>query len=149
MIDENPPIQPKRRSSRGASRPIQIQERDLAILYSLSVGRYLTVPAIEWLHYPTWRERYKVFLERQKTDEALFYRPLNHVYRRLIALRAGEVPLVYRLTSSLSERTRVWGRASIVSPILVTMWDAGRLHMSATQPRWGEKQRFVFSPTGC
>jgi hypothetical protein len=79
MIDENPPIQPKRRSPRGASRPIQIQERDLAILYSLSVGRYLTAPAIEWLHYPGWRERYKVFLEPQKTDESLFYRPLNHI----------------------------------------------------------------------
>jgi hypothetical protein len=106
MIDENPPIQPKRRSPHGAGRPIQIQERDLAILYSLSVGRYLTAPAIEWLHYPTWRERYKVFLERQKTDEALFYRPLNHVYRRLIALRAGEVPLVYRLTRA-NERARL------------------------------------------
>jgi len=106
MIDENPPIQPKRRSPCGASRPIQIQERDLAILYSLSVGRYLTASAIEWLHYPTWRERYKAYLERQKTDESLVYRPLNHVYRRLIALRAGEVPLVYRLTRA-NERARL------------------------------------------
>jgi hypothetical protein len=106
MIDENPPIQPKRRSPRGASRPIQIQERDLASLYSLSVGRYLTAPAIEWLHYPGWRERYKAYLERQKTDESLFYRPLNHVYRRLIALRAGEAPLVYRLTRA-NERARL------------------------------------------
>jgi hypothetical protein len=106
MIDENPPIQPKRRSPRGASRPIQIQERDLAILYSLSVGRYLTAPAIEWLHYPSWRERYKAYLERQKADASLVYHPLNHVYRRLVALRAGEAPLVYRLTRT-NERARL------------------------------------------
>lgn len=106
MIDQNPPIPPKRRKPRGAGRPIQLQERDLAILYSLSVGRYLTAPAIEWLHYPGWRERYKAYLERQKVDEALHYRPLNHVYRRLIALRAGEAPLVYRLTRT-NERARL------------------------------------------
>jgi hypothetical protein len=63
MIDENQPIPPKRRGPRGVGRPIQIQERDLDILYSLSVGRYLTVPAIEWLHYPGWRERYKAYLD--------------------------------------------------------------------------------------
>jgi hypothetical protein len=106
MIDENQPIPPKRRGPRGVGRPIQIQERDLAILESLSVGRYLTAAAIEWLHYPGWRERYKAYLERQKTDESLFYRPLNHVYRRLVALRAGEVPLIYRLTRT-NERARL------------------------------------------
>ena len=106
MIDENPLIPPKRRGPRGVGRPIQIQERDLDILYSLSVGRYLTVPAIEWLHYPGWRERYKAHLERHKTDETLCYRPLNHVYRRLVALRTGETPLVYRLTRT-TERARL------------------------------------------
>src|SRR5262245_27943120 len=75
MIDENPPSAPKRRGPRGIGRAIQIQERDLDILYSLSVGRYLTAPAIEWLHYPGWRERYKAYLERQKKDESLVYRP--------------------------------------------------------------------------
>ncbi len=49
----------KRRHPRGVARPIRLQERDLDILHSLSVGRYLTVPAIEWLHWPGWRERYK------------------------------------------------------------------------------------------
>jgi hypothetical protein len=106
MIDQNPPIPPRRRRQRGASRPIQLQERDLAILYSLSVGRYLTAPAIEWLHYPGWRERYKAYLERQKIDESLSYRSLNHVYRRLVALQAGDAPLVYRLTRT-NERARL------------------------------------------
>jgi Replication-relaxation len=106
MSDENPPIPQKRRGSRGVGRPIQLQERDLDILYSLSVGRYLTVLAIEWLHYPGWRERYKAHIERQRTDEALCYRPLNHIYRRLVAMRAGESPLVYRLTRA-TERARL------------------------------------------
>src|SRR5258705_8630799 len=106
MIDENPSDLPKRRAPRGVGRPIQIQERDLAILASLSVGRYLTAAAIEWLHYPGWRERYKAYLERQKADESLCYRPLNHVYRRLVALRAGDAPLVYRLTRA-TERARL------------------------------------------
>lgn len=106
MLDENPPSTPKRRGPRGVGRPIQIQERDLAILYSLSVGRYLTALAIEWLHYPGWRERYKAYLERQKIDDSLIYRPLNHVYRRLVALRTGDAPLVYRLTRT-NERARL------------------------------------------
>src|SRR5262245_16034087 len=106
MTDEHPPSSPKRRGPRGLGRPIQIQERDLDILYSLSVGRYLTAPAIEWLHYPTWRQRYRACLERQKTDAPLVYRPLNHVYRRLIGLRSGDAPLVYRLTRT-NERARL------------------------------------------
>ena len=106
MIDENSPSSPKRRGPRGVGRPIQIQERDLDILYSLSVGRYLTAPAIEWLHYPRWRERYKRHLDQQQADESLIYRPTNEVYRRLIAMRAGEAPLVYRLTRT-NERARL------------------------------------------
>jgi Replication-relaxation len=106
MIDENSPIPPKRRGPRGVGRPIQIQERDLDILYSLSVGRYLTAPAIEWLHYPGWRERYKRYLDRQQTDTSLIYRPTNEVYRRLVAMRAAETPLVYRLTRA-TERARL------------------------------------------
>ena|SRR2546426_1327791 len=51
--------------------------------------------------------------------------------------------------SSLSERTKVWGRALIVSPILATRWGAGRLRMPTTRPRWEKKRWFAFSPTGC
>ena len=52
-------------------------------------------------------------------------------------------------TSSLSERTKVWGRALIVSPISATRWGAGRLRIPTTRPRWEKKRRFAFSPTGC
>lgn len=106
MSDETPPTSPKRRRPRGVGRPIQIQERDLALLESLSSGRYLTAAALEWLHYPSWRTRYKRFLDQQQADPTLIYRPTNEVYRRLVSMRAGATPLVYRLTRT-SERARL------------------------------------------
>src|SRR4051812_36234280 len=33
---------------------IRLQERDLDVLLSLSIARYLSVCAIEWLHYNDW-----------------------------------------------------------------------------------------------
>jgi hypothetical protein len=87
--------------------PIRLQERDLDILFSLSMGRYLTVPTIEWLHFPGWRERYKAYLEKRKTDSDAAFYPKSDVYRRLVALRASDDPLIYRVV-------RVAERASIV-----------------------------------
>lgn len=106
MSDDTIPTPPKRRAPRGVGRPILIQERDLAILESLSVGRYLTAAALEWLHYPGWRARYKRYLEQQQVDPTLSYRPTNEVYRRLVSMRASEAPLVYRLTRA-NERARL------------------------------------------
>src|SRR6266540_6258371 len=110
MIDENPPSTPKHRGPRGVGRPIQIQERDLDILFSLSVGRYLTVPAIEWLHFPGWRERYKAYLEQRKTDPTAAFYPKSDVYRRLVALRAGNDPLTYRLVRAAEQASVVYSR---------------------------------------
>jgi len=93
----------KRRHPRGVARPIRLQERDLDILLSLSVGRYLTVPAIEWLHWPGWRERYKNYLEERKTHQAA-------VYTRLIALRAGDDPLVYRVVRAAEQASLIYNR---------------------------------------
>ena len=53
------------------------------------------------------------------------------------------------IPSSLSERTKVWGRVLIISPIWATKWGAGRLRMPTTRPRWEKKRRFAFSPTSC
>src|SRR5438874_9471033 len=86
----------KRRHPRGVGRPIRLQERDLHVLRSLSEGRYLTVPAIEWLHWASWRERYKVYLEKRKTDPAATFFPALDVYSRLVALRAGDAPMAER-----------------------------------------------------
>src|SRR6266550_7605585 len=95
-IDEQP-TPAKRRHPRGVAVPIRLQTRDLDILVSLSVGRYLTAPAIEWLHFPGWRERYKAYLEQLKIDPTATFYPKSDVYRRLVALRAGGDPLVYRM----------------------------------------------------
>ena len=106
--EQTPPA--KRRHPRGVARPIRLQERDLAILLSLSVGRYLTVPAIEWLHWPGWRERYKNYLEERKTNQAAIFYPKPAVYTRLIALRAGDNPLVYRVVRAADQGSVIYNR---------------------------------------
>jgi hypothetical protein len=108
-IDEQP-APPKARHPRGVARPIRLQERDLDILHSLSVGRYLTAPAIEWLHFPGWRERYKAYLEQRKTDPTASFYPKSDVYRRLVALRAGDDPLVYRMVRVAEQAAVVFNR---------------------------------------
>jgi hypothetical protein len=70
-------------------RPIVIQARDLDILHSLSVGRYLTVEALEWLHVPGWRQRWRAFQQQGAHDPERRYYPTVSVYRRMAGLRAG------------------------------------------------------------
>src|SRR6185295_15043519 len=67
------------------------------VFVSLAVGRYLTVEALEWLHYPDWRERYKAFLEQRTLKPSVAWRPTPNLYRRLRALRAEPEPFLVRL----------------------------------------------------
>ena len=59
--------QPQQRQRSRQVKPIRLQERDLDVFVSLSIARYLSVYAIEWLHFNGWRgtggwrERYKAF----------------------------------------------------------------------------------------
>src|SRR5215211_3860147 len=108
-IDEQPPPA-KRRQPRGVGRTIRLQERDLDVFHSLSVGRYLTVPAIEWLHWPGWRERYKNYLEERKTNQAAIFYPKPAVYTRLVALRAGDDPLVYQVVRAAEQASLIYNR---------------------------------------
>ena len=80
------------------------------MLLSISVGRYLSVPAIEWLHYPGWRERYKVYLEERKIDTTATFYPTPKVYKRLRALREGPMPFVHRVARSVERATVVFNR---------------------------------------
>jgi hypothetical protein len=100
----------KRQRNRAVIQPIHLQERDLDMLLSISAGRYLTVPAIEWLHYPGWRERYKAYLDHRKTDASATYYPAPKLYKRLRALREAPTPLVYRLARSVERATVVFNR---------------------------------------
>jgi hypothetical protein len=108
-IDERPPSA-KRRRNRSTVQPIRLQERDLDMLLSISHGRYLPVPAIEWLHYPGWRERYKAYLDGRKTDASSAYYPAPKLYKRLRALREAPTPFVYRLARSVERATVVFNR---------------------------------------
>lgn len=60
----------------------RIQPRDIAMLASLEAGRLLQAEALEWLHFPSWRTRYKRQAERREP-----YEPSSHVYERLAGLR--------------------------------------------------------------
>jgi hypothetical protein len=62
-----------------------LQERDLDMLGSLAVARLLTTEALEWLHVPSWRARYRHWAER-RDDQASQYQPSSNLYRRLRGL---------------------------------------------------------------
>jgi hypothetical protein len=65
----------------------RLQVRDVDMLAALSIGRYLTAEALEWLHFPQWRGRYRAYLERARTDKGARYVLDSHVYKRLDWLR--------------------------------------------------------------
>jgi hypothetical protein len=67
------------------SHAIRLQERDLAMLGSLAVARLLTAEALEWLHVPSWRRRYRAWVERAAQSEVA-YQPSSNLYRRLRGL---------------------------------------------------------------
>lgn len=94
----------------GQPRAIRLQERDLDVFASLSVARYLTVEGIEWLHYPTWRERYKRYVAQRETDLNVVYSPAANIYHRLVALRAAPGALVQRFTRTAERASMTYGR---------------------------------------
>jgi Replication-relaxation len=122
MTDE--PLRPEGKRQRSRQlKPIRLQERDLDICVSLSIARYLSVLAIEWLHYNEWegkrkgetikggwRERYKAYLDQRKADPSAVYYPAPNIYHRLAALRAGPEPLVRRVARSVERASLVFNR---------------------------------------
>jgi hypothetical protein len=68
-------------------------------LRSIGAARLLTAQAIEWLHFETWRDRYKAFLQ-QAHDQKHIYHPQRRVYTRLAGLeRYGLILRMSRTTS--------------------------------------------------
>jgi hypothetical protein len=65
----------------------RMQGRDVDMLASLAWGRYLTAEALEWLHFPQWRGRYRAYLEHRQKDSGARYLVESHVYKRLDWLR--------------------------------------------------------------
>ncbi|MFV9505972.1 MAG: replication-relaxation family protein [Oscillochloridaceae bacterium umkhey_bin13] len=93
------------RSDRDATRRtglprMHLQPRDVAMLASLSEARYLTACALEWLHFATWRTRYRAFAEQQASTR---YQASSNLYHRLAGLQAAG--LVSRLGRSAESGT--------------------------------------------
>lgn len=79
-----------------SKRPGIVTPRDVAMLRSLSVARYLTAEALEWLHVPTWRARWD---RHQAATPPRPYYPMPHLYRRLLMLtEQGLIDRVLRST---------------------------------------------------
>lgn len=67
-----------------------LQERDLDMLRSLADARLLTAEALEWLHFASWRTRYRRCMEQQRGSNATRYQASSNLYRRLRGLRDGQ-----------------------------------------------------------
>ena len=91
-----------RQSANGTARARQqvmvLQERDLAMLGSLAVARLLTAEALEWLHVPSWRARYRAWVERADAHGSP-YQPSSNLYRRLRWLCASRA--IRRITRAV------------------------------------------------
>lgn len=69
---------------------LRITDRDLAILQSLATARYLTIEALEWLHFPHRRTAWEAAYQTQQP-----YKPTSLLYNRM--KRMHEAKLVLRI----------------------------------------------------
>lgn len=93
--------------------PIRLQPRDLDMLESLGIARFLTVQALEWLHYPTWREAWTRHQEAQREGASKrAYYPLPNLYRRLEGLAGGR--LVVNIKRTQERATVVFSKLADV-----------------------------------
>lgn len=75
---------------------IHVTGRDIEILHSLLEGRYLTVEAIEWLHFPQWQTRWARHVSDARSAR---YEPCSQAYATIRRLeRAGLVKRLVRPT---------------------------------------------------
>jgi hypothetical protein len=84
-----------------------LQERDLAMLHSLAVARLLTAEALEWLHMPSWRVRYRAWAERAEKQTPP-YQPSSNLYRRLRGLCASRA--IRRITRTVDSSQTTYYR---------------------------------------
>lgn len=71
------------RPPRNASQGFVLMARDLDLFQSLSDARFLTVEALEWLHFPIWRERYEQWQQAQAQGSTVPYAASTNAYRRM------------------------------------------------------------------
>lgn len=74
-----------------------ITPRDLQMLASLNAARFLTVEALEWLHFPTWCDRYAKWQVKAARGTTRHYMPSAQLYSRLRRMEAAKlVRRIYR-----------------------------------------------------
>jgi hypothetical protein len=88
-------------SVRVRRKAILIQERDLDMLSSIACGRVLTTEPLEWLHFASWRTRYRNYAACHDGTDTPGYQPNSNLYRRLRGLCAGQ--FVRRITRALNQ----------------------------------------------
>jgi hypothetical protein len=108
-----------------APQRLVLTERDIAIFKSLSEARCLEVESVEWLHYPTWRERWEVAQQAGKK-----HKPTTQAYIRLA--RFAEAGLVQQVQRPVARAVSRYGRDTHV--YLLTRLGAEYLADATGQP---------------
>lgn len=122
---------------------IAIQERDLDLLHSLAEARLLTAECLEWLHFASWRARYRSWVERAATA-AQPYQPSSNLYRRLRGL--CERQLIRRVTRAIDVGQEQFYRlpdAFALTPTGAELVAARRDVERSAQPRVLPKRRAI------
>lgn len=83
-----------------------LMRRDLEMFRSLAEARFLSVEALEWLHFPFWRGRYVQWQQRQAAGCDKPYIPSAQLYSRLRRMEAAK--LVWRTVRPVERAVRVF-----------------------------------------
>src|SRR3954469_23177400 len=94
---------PERNAARSGRSATMLQKRDLEMLRSIADARLLTAEALEWLHFASWRTRYRRCMEQQSEHQATRYQASSNLYRRLRGLCDGHyIQRVTRVVAAAS-----------------------------------------------
>lgn len=112
------------------------------MLDSLHAARFLTAEQLEWLHFPTWRERYVKWQAEQAEGSSRYYTPSTLLYGRLRRMEAER--LVRRIVrpvamaiSSYKRDADLWTLAERGGELLVEHagYDRNALDIPDVRPR--------------
>lgn len=112
-------------TTKPAPQRLVLTERDIEIFKSLSDARCLEVESVEWLHYPTWRERWEAAQQAGKK-----HKPTTQAYIRLA--RFAEAGLVQQVQRPVARAVSRYGRDTHV--YLLTRLGAEYLAQATGQP---------------
>ncbi|HEY0739304.1 MAG TPA: replication-relaxation family protein [Herpetosiphonaceae bacterium] len=111
-------------------RTLQLTDRDLAILGSLAAARYLTIEALEWLHFPDRRSKWEAAYQTKQP-----YIASRSLYDRM--KRMHDAKLVLRIKRPMSLASGCFGREPDVYALAAdgATWLADATGISASAMR--------------